>query len=55
MKSPEEMQTLFADLPDALERTLEIADNVQRRASSSGKPICRIFRSRLATHLATTI
>ena len=26
MKSPEEMQTLFADLPDALERTLEIAD-----------------------------
>ena len=26
MKSPEEMRTLFADLPDALERTLEIAD-----------------------------
>ena len=26
MKSPAEMQTLFADLPDALERTLEIAD-----------------------------
>ena len=26
MKSPEEMQALFADLPDALERTLEIAD-----------------------------
>ncbi len=26
MKSPEEMQSLFADLPDALERTLEIAD-----------------------------
>ena len=26
MKSPEEMKVLFADLPDALERTLEIAD-----------------------------
>ncbi|MCY4603295.1 MAG: DNA polymerase III subunit alpha, partial [Gemmatimonadetes bacterium] len=26
MKSPEEMRSLFADLPDALERTLEIAD-----------------------------
>ena len=26
MKSPEEMKALFADLPDALERTLEIAD-----------------------------
>ena len=26
MKSPEEMRTLFADLPHALERTLEIAD-----------------------------
>ncbi len=29
MKSPEEMRTLFADLPDALERTLEIADKCQ--------------------------
>ena len=26
MKSPDEMSTLFADLPDALERTLEITD-----------------------------
>ena len=26
MKSPDEMHALFSDLPDALERTLEIAD-----------------------------